>query len=468
MSSRLVNTSGGGRSRSFFARFKDVDDKAKQFILEDAQGNEIRVGPDYQMEKAKREEGIDMKPSQVALRRFASSTSERHLDVIATEQPWVRVAGMRSNNTCYDIKKVKTRYSKAVGEARSDEARALERKKTQDGRRSVTGLGRGRIYQTEKGTITASVDFIPEGRGPADAEPFAGGDVYDRIKALYKAHYKPGMRQNFVFSSGPIDGESFGVAPLLAPNIEDEHQPDARYTVKRPLKPAEFDKYVDEVRDGMVSPNDKLGNVLQRVADKGGEWKAVGGYALRFRWDVVNPKDPSNRPGKSIVDDVRIGRELRAKGSVAIDNWRTPMETLRSYAGTTIMGRAGMLHDGFVPMSLVLSRDPFTKHVCVDDATMATAPGFPCDATLVADPESIEDWHEGRAREVEPTLELLVPPRERNNGAAPRQQAQHQETAEEPGMNGLGDPDESPADAPTPQDAWDGPGIELDDEHVPF
>lgn len=477
MSARLVNNgSGGTRSRTFYARFKDVDDKAQEFIFEDAKGNEIRVGPDYQMEKQKREGNVTLAPSQVALRRFGSSTSERHLDVITTEQPWVRIVGQRSNGTCYDLKKVSTRYSKEVGEARSDEARALARKKTQDARRCVTGLGRGRVFEMQDGRITASVDFIPDGRGPENAETFGGEAVYDQIKAMYRANHKAGMRQNFTFSSGPIDGERYGVAPIMAPTIEAEEQPNPNYTVKRPLTPEEFDKYVDEVADGMMSANDKFAAVLSRVAEVSGEWKLVGGYSLRFSWNVTKSFDDrkqpeqgaSKRPGKSISDDVHIGRALRSEGQVAIDKWRSPMTTLRSYAGTTITGRAGVLHDGFVPMSLMLSRDSFTKHVCVDDATMNSAPAFPCEA-LVADPESMEDWHQGRTREIEPSLEMLVPPRARNSAQA-EQAAQAEAQANGPAAEDLVGAEESAVEVATPADAWNAQGLEAEsgEAEVPF
>ena len=462
MSERLVSTnSGKGRSRSFFARFKEADDKAKTLTFVDTEGNEVVTGVDNQGRRDK------LSPSQLVMKRLAATTGGTSVNVVAKEEPWVRLAGVWGEGNVWRIQKVGTKYPK---ESRNEELvideRVAMRKKVQDARRCLSGHGRTRVHTLDNGRLMVLFQFIKDGHGPAEAEPIDGANVYDEIKSLYKERYIAGMRQNYTFSSAQDDG--YGEAPAMAPTCEDEHQPNSAYTQQRPLKPEEFARYIDNVADGLVERSDRLGKALRKVAEKGGEWKMVGGYSIKFSQRLINPASMSGTIGRSVPEDVEFGRALRANGKIDV-KWSKPLDNLAGFAGYSVAGRAGILHDGFVPMEVVVARDPWTRHVCVDDVTMKTAPQYEVGA-LVPDPMAMEDWHIGRTREVAPTLDMLVPYNERRQEAAAQQ-----ETAEAPEADGntvesFSDGNEATADEPG-AGAWDSPGVELDDsadEAVPF
>ena len=474
MSERLLSGFEGGRSRSFFARLKGIDEKKNMLLVVNAKGEEMSVGLD------KRARDTKQSVTEVALARFPASTSGASIEAIVKEGPWLRIAGLNAFGQPYRITKVGTRYPKVSRDDMAPpEKRINARKEVQEGRRCVEGYGRMRLYYVlENQTMAPSFQFIPKNCEPGKVEPIevtpnGGEQIFDAIKERYAKFHRDGMRQMFTFSSVSSEG-AYGEATVMGPLTDDEHQPNEAFTQKRPMRPQEFSNYIDNVKEGVIDERDRLGKALQRVAEKGGAWKMVNGYTLKFSFRLsTHLKDkPSGRIGNNLQEDIVFGQVLRENNEVDV-GWRKPLDNLDGYADFSVVGRVGGLQDGFVPMQAVLARDQLTKQIVVDDAT-TIAPSKYLTEALVADPRNIEDWHEGRTQSVGPSLDLLVP-RGAREPAREAEEGQHEEAAAQSNGGAAPAPQAGEAegweelDAATDggADAWSQPGIETEEE-VPF
>lgn len=386
-------------SRGQFMRFQDADEENFSLRTPEGENATARMGRD------EREEGKT--PLSHALAAL-KTTKKPKIDKIRKEQPWVRVHGYNPGSGYYfQMHKVKMLYPEAASDEDTlpDERDRL-RKATQDAHYVVRGHGRTELSSAKNGDPFGTLYLIPEGADPAEAAAVSGDGIYAHVKGLYAQHYKTGLTMAMTFTAVNEEG-SFVEARIEPSGVPHDGRPEDGYNVKRPRTPEEFAGYVDDIAEGKTPETDDFARVLRAVNSSGYDWKVVPTYRILFAPMLRKSYQNSAGLGQTIKDDVNFGRRLVQEGAIDV-GWKGGKRLNRhdGFAGYSVLGRFGALHDCYTSMEVLLAEDNFMKLPRVQDAIIATSPRTPVKG-FVLDTEDISDWHEGAIKEVDFSLDPI-------------------------------------------------------------
>ena len=432
MTSRGIVSRARVPSRGRFLRFVDADDQG--FTFRTPEGEDVAG----KLDSKSKEDGKT--PVTFAMAEL-KATKKPKIEKIKAESPWVRAHAFNPASGFYfQLHKVKTNYPEEASDEDVEIAvRDQARKSVQDARYVVRGHGRTELTEDNRGNPQGTLFLIPEGAAPDSAAEVASADIYSHVKELQAKHYQRGLSMSLTFTSVNEEG-SFVEAKIEVPGVPHDGRPEDSYNVKRPRTPEEFSAYVDQIEAGTTPPSDDFGKVLQAVNESGYDWKVVPTYHMLFATSVRQSYQNKGGLGTTIKDDVAFGRALMQDGVVDV-GWKDGKRLTRpeGFAGMSVLGRFGALHDCYTSMEVLLAEDSFMMLPRVEDAIIATSPRTPVKG-FVLDEKDVADWHHGVTREVDFSLDALL------LGHAPEQTPEHE--AEAPENQGGDDADWSPTSSP--------------------
>ena len=475
MASRgLVNRSG--KSRSQFLRLSKV--REKDFLMLTPEGEERSVKLDSYSQRD------NVTPTEFAKTFFSPIVGGASIEAIEAESPYIRVHGLCDDGGTFSLRKVSARYPRGAASERTPyEEKIRMRRGSQDARSVVRGMGKTVVqHDVAHNRTTQYLFLIPEGADPAQQAEVPADQIHDRLKALYRQHYRAGARMTFTMTSTPEGEDPFCETHLLTPTVPHEHQPgsNSNMVLGRPQTPDEFDAYIDRARAGELNAQeDRLVEALENIVRTGGQWKAVPVHRLVFSNSVRNHvKDkPTGKIGKNIREDLAFARTLHAEGAVDV-GWKSgnKIDNTPGFARHSILGRIGALHDCYTPMEVVEAKDSYLQLPRVEDAVMAAPESFAVSG-LKLDSDSVADWHNGQTHSVEPLLDLVVPGAQANAEAAASTAGNNGRAAADQQQQ-AGPPAQDDATASQPSvldegvtDEYDGvtvPESGFAEEHAPF